>query len=101
MKIKTKKIKEMNYNEITDENQDIKEGDILLIKEEGSNKWVAQFVTMITNTGMYLHPEDNKLDDGGIIFWPEYIKEQHKEKQLLLNNDKFIHIVIDREEMVE
>ena len=94
MKIEAREINKISYDEITDEKQNIKEGDILLIKNDKSNEWVAQFVTLITHIGIYLHSENKGLDGGGIILWPENIKEQNLQSQKLYNNTRFIHISI-------
>jgi hypothetical protein len=94
MKIETKKINEIGYDEITNEEQNVKEGDILLIKDGKLDEWTAQFVTLLTHVGMYLHSEKEGLDGGGVILWPEYMKEQKSQLKDLYNNARFIHIPI-------
>ena len=89
VKIKTNETKELNYDELLDIEQ-INTGDMLLVKEPDSNKWLAQFITLVTNMGIYLNPDNTLLDGGGIILWPEYIK-----KPKTYSGYKFIHLSIN------
>lgn len=101
MKIETTDIKELNYDELINverlAEKDIEPGDIILIKEKDSNIWDAQFVTLVTGMGIYLHLESDGLDGGGVILWPEHIKIQHVKKQNMYDDTMFIHIPIKKE----
>ena len=98
MKIETEQVKEVDYNKIVDEKLNIKPGDILLIKNNKLGVWIAQFVTLITSTGIYLHSDNEALDDAGIILWPKYIEEQNLDANKLYNDNMFIHIPIKEED---
>jgi uncharacterized protein (UPF0179 family) len=87
MEIEIVELKELNYNELVKANKPIS-GDIILMKEKNSDVWDVQFVTIVTNMGIYLHSDADGLDGGGVIFWPDY--NIHK----LYDDSKFIHILI-------
>lgn len=111
MEIEVVNVKELNYDELVNSKKPIKRdiecGDIILIKEKDSDLWDTQFVTLITNMGIYLHSDSDKLDGGGIIFWPEYIENQilkskgitpNLDVHKLYDDSKFIHIPIKKEQ---
>jgi len=90
MKIVQKEMYELNYDEITNEVEDVAEGDIVLTKSNNSEEgWQAQFVVSVTNMGIYLHSEDDGAGDCNIILWPEHLQSRNRH-----DNSKFIHISI-------
>ena len=94
MKIEVDPLVETTYDEIM--NADLKLGDIILIKQD--NIWFAQFVVLLTIDAIYLHTNSNKVDGGGMIFWPKAIIKQKLDKHRLYGNLRFIHIPVEREQ---
>lgn len=95
MEIKTESVKELSYNELVNIEKNIEYGDLIIIKEKKAKKWNVQYVTLITDMGIYIHPDKNGLDGGGIILWPEHMKIQHVKKQNMYDDTVFIHIPIE------
>lgn len=107
MEIEIIDLKELSYDELVEAKKlierDVECGDIILIKEKDSDVWDTQFVSLITDMGIYLHPESDSMDGGGIIFWPEHMEKQILESKgvtpdlnvhKLYDGSKFIHIPI-------